>query len=128
MKRYLAHLAHVELITTDLDASVEFFKSVLGLYETAREGQSVYMRCWGDHYHHSLILTPGSQPALGHASWRTAGEEELHDAVAQLEAAGTKGSWVNTLGHGNAYRFRGFGGHQMEIFWEVERFKAARYG
>lgn len=126
MKRYLAHLAHVELITTDLDASVEFFKSVLGLYETAREGQSVYLRCWGDHYHHSLILTPGPQPALGHASWRTAGEDELHDAVAQLEARGTKGTWVKTLGHGDAYRFKGFGGHVMEIFWEVERFKAAR--
>ena len=123
--RFLSHLAHVELITTNLDASVAFFKNTLGLYESARSGPSVYMRCWGDYYHHTLVLTPGPQPALGHAAWRTNGPEELKQAVASIEASGTKGEWVTSIGHGPAYRFRGFGGHVIEIFWEVERHKAA---
>jgi catechol 2,3-dioxygenase len=124
-KHLLAHLAHVELITTNLEGSVAFFKDVVGMDEAGRDSTSVYMRCWGDYYHHSLILTPGDQPALGHGAWRTLGPEELEQAVASIEATGTKGQWLDgSPGHGRAYRFKGPGGHTMEIFWEVERYQA----
>lgn len=124
-KHFLAHLAHVEIITPKLEESVAFFRDVVGLDEVGREGQSVYMRCWGDHYHHSLILTAGPQPALGHGSWRTHGPEELEAAVASIEATGTSGEWVEgSRGHGRAYRFKGPSGHPLEIFWEVERYVA----
>jgi catechol 2,3-dioxygenase len=124
-KHFLAHLSHVELITPKLEQSVAFFRDVVGLDEVGREGQSVSMRCWGDHYHHSLILTAGEQPALGHGSWRTHGPEELEAAVASIEATGTKGEWVErSRGHGRAYRFKGPSGHPLEIFWEVERYVA----
>jgi catechol 2,3-dioxygenase len=125
-KHFLAHLAHVEIITPKLEESVAFFRDVVGLDEAARHGQSVYMRCWGDYYHHSLILTPGPQPALGHGAWRTHGPEELEAAVASIEAAGTQGEWVEeSLAHGKAYRFKGPGGQSLEIFWEVERYVAS---
>jgi catechol 2,3-dioxygenase len=125
-KRLLAHLAHVELLTPRLESSVTFFKQVMGLFETAREGNSVYLRCWGDHYHSSLILTESEKPAMSHAAWRTLGPEELKEAVERIEATGTKGEWIaQSLGHGPAYRFRAPGGHTIELFWEVERFRAA---
>jgi catechol 2,3-dioxygenase len=124
-KHFLAHLAHVELITPKLDESVAFCKDVVGLDEVARDDHSVYLRCWGDYYHHSLILTQGAQPALGHAAWRTYGPEELEQAVASIEASGTQGAWIErSVGHGRAYRFAGFGGHPLEVFWEVERYQA----
>jgi catechol 2,3-dioxygenase len=124
-KHLLSHLAHVELITPRLEESVRFFEEVVGLDVSAREGNSVFLRCWGDHYHHSLILTEGEQPALGHGAWRTHGPEELEQAVQSIEAAGTRGEWVeHSLGHGRAYRFRGPGGHLLEIFWDVERYQA----
>jgi catechol 2,3-dioxygenase len=124
-KHLLAHLAHAELITTNLEGSVAFFRDVIGMDEAGRDSTSVYMRCWGDYYQHSLILTPGDKPALGHGAWRTNGPEELEQAIASIEATGTKGQWHDgSLGHGRAYRFKGPGGHTMEIFWEVERFKA----
>lgn len=124
-KHFLSHLAHVELITPKLDESVTFFKDVMGLDEVAREGDSVYMRCWSDYYTYSLILTAGPYPALGHSAWRTAGDEELDQVVASIEAAGTQGQWVETsVGHGRAYRFNGPGGHALEVFWEVEKYKA----
>ena len=56
-KRLLSHLAHVELFTPNLDASLKFFTEVLGLIESDRAGNSVYLRCWGEHYHHSVVLT-----------------------------------------------------------------------
>ena len=124
-KKYLAHLAHVEILTPKLDASVAFFKDVLGMIETERQGASVYLRCWGDHYRNTLILTESESPGLGHAAWRTWGEEELEQAVKSIESNGAKGAWVESApGHGRAYRFTGPGGHVMEVFWDVERYHA----
>ncbi|UGS35300.1 VOC family protein [Capillimicrobium parvum] len=120
--RLLSHLAHVELLTTDLDASVGFAVDALGLDVVREDGDSVSLRCWGDFYSHSLVLTAADAPGLGHAAWRTDGPEQLDEAVAKIEAAGTQGEWIeSSAGHGRAYRFEGPGGHANEVFWEVER-------
>ena len=125
-KHFLSHLAHVELITPKLEESVAFFKDVMGMDEVSRAGHSVFMRCWSDYYTYSMVLTAGAQPALGHAAWRTAGADELGQVVASIEAAGAEGEWIEkSPGHGRAYRFRGPGGHALEVFWEVEKFKAS---
>ena len=124
-KHYLAHLAHVELGTPRLEESAEFFKTIVGLHETTRTDDSIYLRCWGDFYHHSLKLTRTAQPELLHAAWRTYGPEELKEAAASVKASGTTGEWIKgDLGHGDAFRFRTPGGHMLELFWEVERYKA----
>jgi len=124
-KHFISHLAHAEILTPKLEESVHFFKEVMGMDESGREGQSVYLRCWGEYYHHSLVLTEGPQPALGHIGWRTHGPDELESAVQQIEATGQGEGWYeHTPGHGRAYRFRGPGGHLQEIFWEVERYVA----
>ena len=114
--RLLSQLAHVELLTTDLDASVGFAVDALGLDVVGEDGDSVRLRCWGDFYSHSLILTAADQPGLGHAAWRTDGPEQLDEAVARIEAAGTQGEWFEaSAGHGRAYRFEGPGGHANEV-------------
>ena len=124
-KRLLSHFAHVELLTPKLDESVEFFKDVMGLTESGRAGDSIYLRCWGEFYHHSVVLTAAKQPGLGHAAWRTLGAEELPEAVSRIEATGVHGEWIEkSVGHGRAYRFRGPGGHVHEVFWDVERYVA----
>jgi catechol 2,3-dioxygenase len=56
-KRLLSQLAHVEIITPKLEESVNFFKELMGMEEVSRQDTSVYMRCWGDYYHSSLVLT-----------------------------------------------------------------------
>jgi catechol 2,3-dioxygenase len=122
MHRLLSHLSHVELLTPDLEASTEFAVEALGLDVVAEEGDSAYLRCWGDFYRYSLVLTRSDQPGLGHAAWRTDGAEQLDEAVAAVEATGTRGEWIDSaFGHGRAYRFVGPGGHQTELIWDVER-------
>jgi hypothetical protein len=44
----ISQLAHVELTTPKPQESLEFWRDVIGLEETAREGQSVFLRGWGD--------------------------------------------------------------------------------
>jgi catechol 2,3-dioxygenase len=120
--RLLAQLAHVELLTQKLDESVEFATNVLGLDVVEEDGDSVYLRCWGDFYAHSLILSASDTPGLGHAAWRSDGPEQLDEAVQRIEASGTAGEWIeSSVGHGRAYRFEGPGGHINEVFWEVDR-------
>jgi catechol 2,3-dioxygenase len=125
-KLLLAHLAHVELFTPKLDASVAFFKDVMGLEEVAREGKSVFLRCWGDYYHHSLVLTAAAQPGHGYSAWRTHGPDELEQAVRSIEASGVQGQWCDaSIGVGRAYRFVGPGGHTHQLFWDVEKYAGA---
>jgi catechol 2,3-dioxygenase len=39
--RFIAHLAHVEVLTPCPEESLTFYREVLGLEESGREGQSV---------------------------------------------------------------------------------------
>jgi catechol 2,3-dioxygenase len=122
--RFIAHLAHVELITPSLETSVAFYKDVMGLEESGRDEKSVYLRCWGEWSYHSLQLTEGKEPALAHAAWRMQSPAALEAAVAQVEAAGTGIGWQDaTKGHGPAYRLHGPGGHVHELFWEIDSYE-----
>ena len=104
MSRLLSQLAHVELITPRPDESLKFFTDVMGLIETARGNNSVYLRGWGSHLHHELVLTEGPAPALGHIGWRAAGPYELEVAVERLETGGAGVGWnTDTVGHGPAF-------------------------
>jgi catechol 2,3-dioxygenase len=123
--RLLSQLAHVELLTPRPQESLDFFTDTIGLYESARAGQSVYLRGWGDYFHHSVVLTEAPDTRLGHIGWRSEGPEALETAVSRIEASGLGEGWVeDNLGHGPAYRYRGPGGHVQEVLWEVERYKA----
>jgi catechol 2,3-dioxygenase len=125
IERLISQLAHVELLTPKPDESARFFTDVLGLEESGRDGQSVYLRCWGDFFFHSVQLTEAAQPGLGHVGWRAEGPAHLERAVAELEAAGAGEGWSeDQQGHGPAFRYRGPGGHLQELFWEVERYQA----
>jgi catechol 2,3-dioxygenase len=123
--RLIAHLAHVEILTPRPEESLGFYRDVLGLEETTRAGQSVYLRGWGEWSHHSLKLTEAPQPALGHVAWRTWSPEDLETAIARLEAIGAGEGWLEeSVGHGRAYRFRSPGGQLHEVFWENEMYIA----
>ena len=119
-ERLISQLAHVELLTPKLDESVRFFTDVLGLDEARRDGDSVYLRCWGDFFAYSVVLTQSGAPGLGHIAWRAEGPGQLERAVARLEQVGAGEGW-----NGAAYRYRGPGGHVQEILWEVDRFTPA---
>ena len=73
----VAHLGHVELLTPKPEESVGFFRDVLSMQETAREGQSVYLRGWGDYERYSLKLTEAKQAGLGHTAFRAMSPQAL---------------------------------------------------
>ena len=61
-ERLLSQLAHVEVLTPVPEESHRFYRDVVGLEESGREGQSVYLRGWGERFFHSLQLTEAASP------------------------------------------------------------------
>ena len=77
----VAQLGHFEIFTPKPDESVWFFQEILGMEETDRQGQSVYMRAWGDHDHCTLKITGSEQAGLGHVGLRTWSPQALDRRV-----------------------------------------------
>lgn len=117
----LAQLAHVEILTPEPERTLWFFKDLLGLQETTRQLQSVYLRAYEDFYHHTLKITEADEPGLGHVAWRSTSMAALARRVESIEQSGYGIGWTrDEVGHGPAYRFTTPDGHPMEILWEVE--------
>src|SRR5690348_5185420 len=120
----IAHLGHFEIFTPKPVESLQFFQEVLGLEVTARQGQSVFLRAWGDYDCHTLKLTEAKHAGLGHVGWRTTSPQALERRAQALAAYG-EGKWIEgDLGHGPAYQFRDPDGHLMEVYYESEKYQA----
>jgi|SRR5579859_5578679 len=123
--RDIAHLGHFEIFTPKPDQSLWFFKELLGMEETDRQGQSVYLRAWGDYDRSTLKLTEAKQAGLGHVGWQTLSPQALERRAQALDAAGAGKGWIEgDLGHGRAYQFEDPDGHLMEVYYEAERYLA----
>lgn len=119
----IAHLGHVEIRTPRPAESLHFFQEILGMEVTQRQGQSVYLRAWGDYDCHTLKLTEAEQPGLGHVGWRTMSPQALERRARVLAQQGN-GHWIDgDLGHGPAYQFTDPDGHPMEIYYESEKYQ-----
>jgi catechol 2,3-dioxygenase len=122
----LSQLAYAELISPKPEETVQWMVDVLGLEETERQGQSVYLRGFAEWLHSSLIVTEGPAPALGRIGWRGYGPGDPELVAKRVEAAGMGIGWVDERpGRGAAYQYRApVGQHVHEVFWEVERYEA----
>jgi catechol 2,3-dioxygenase len=120
----LAHIGHAELLTPEPERSLRFFVEALGMEQEAAEGQSVYLRGYGDYQRYSLKLTEAPEPGLGHMAIRARNAEALERRAAAIEATGLGLGWTDgDVGHGPAYRFTDPDGHPMELYYETERYE-----
>ncbi len=121
----LAHLGHVELYTPKPDESLNFFVNVMGMTESGREGDSVYLRGWDDYEFHTLKLTASKTAGMGHLAFRANSPEALARRVAKLESMGRGIGWTDgDLGHGAAYRATDPDGHIFEIYYDTRWYEA----
>src|SRR5262245_13860676 len=116
----VAHLSHIELLTPRPEESLRFFTDVLSLQVVGQQGQSVYLRGYGDYERSTLMLTEARAAGIGHAAFRCDSPAALARRTQQL---GDAGRWVDAdSGHGPAYQFRGPDGHLFELFYETTRY------
>src|SRR5579883_3403554 len=91
----VAHLGHLELLTPKLEESLWFFTNVLGMTESGRQGDSVYLRAYDDYERHSLKLTASKLPGMGHCAFRARNPQALERRVAALKASGYEIGWTD---------------------------------
>lgn len=119
----VAEFASFELFTPCADETLWFFKDLLGMVETGREGDSVFLRGWEDHYRHSLKITQRDQAGMGFAGWRAMSQQALERRVAAITDTGLGIGWVEgEYGMGPAFEFTTPDGCVQRINWEVEYF------
>ena len=94
----VAHLGHLELLTPKPEESLRFFIDVMGMTESGRKGNSVYLRAFDDYERYSLQLTASHTSGLGHAAFRARSPQALQRRVQALEgvgpaSAGMRANW-----------------------------------
>lgn len=121
----VAHLGHVELLSPKPEESLWFFRDVLGMQEVTRQGQSIYLRGWGEYELYSLKLTESKQAGVAHTAFRAMSPQALERRVNALEASGHGRGWIEgDIGHGKAYQFTDPDGHLLELYYDSEKYKA----
>jgi catechol 2,3-dioxygenase len=124
LRHEIAHLGHVELFTPCPEQSLDFFVRVLGLTENGADEDSVYLRTWDDYEHHSLKLTASATSGVGRTALRASSEDALKRRVQAIEERGLGIGWTSgEPGIGPVYLFRDPDGHEMEVYWETERYQ-----
>jgi catechol 2,3-dioxygenase len=120
----IAHLGHIELLTPKFEESLAFFTTIIGLHEAGRKDNSVFLRAWGDYERFTLQLTRSTTSGLGHVAFRTRSSKILIELVSLLESQGVQGGWrKDSFGHGDAYRFPSPDAHQVELYYDTEKFQ-----
>src|SRR3989442_15632521 len=84
----LTAIGHVVLQVPNVDDSVRWATTVMGLRETAREGNTSYLTHGGQH--HSLIYIGAGEGALDHISLEAANEAAPDELSDRLPQHGTK--------------------------------------
>jgi catechol 2,3-dioxygenase len=109
-------IGHVALQVPDLDASVRWAATVMGLHEVTREGGTAYLT--HGVVHHSLQYIQGEAGAFDHVALEAQDERALYELRDRL--AGDRVEILSErpeeLGIERAIRFRGPEGHVFEVF------------
>lgn len=115
----ILRLSHVEIRVPDLELATAYYVEVVGLIETGREANRVFLKCWDEHQHHSVVLTLEPTHGLNHFGFKVTDRSDLDHYRKRLDKAGVEvtrfkaGEWAE--GHGESIRFALPGGHQMEL-------------
>jgi len=120
----ILRLSHVEVRVPDLDLAAAYYTKVLGLLEVQREPDRVYLKCWDERDHHSVVLRYHPRQGLEHMSFKVEEERDLEEFERSLERYGCLVRRLSTgeeLGQGEAIRFETPSGHEMELVHRLER-------
>src|ERR1700722_6428603 len=121
----IAHLGHLELLTPKPEESLRFFIDVMGMTESGREGDSVFLRGWDDYERYSLKLTASKTSGMGHMAFRTRSPQALERRAAALKGSEFDMGWTEgDLGHGAALLCQDPDGHKIELYYETEWYQA----
>src|SRR5262247_2532566 len=66
MSDRILRLQHVEVRVPDLELCTAYYTEVVGLIEVAHDEGRVFLKCWDEHEHHSVVLRQAPTYGLDH--------------------------------------------------------------
>jgi catechol 2,3-dioxygenase len=121
----ILRLSHVEIRVPDLELATAYYTEVLGLLETDREPERVFLKCWDEHQHHSVILKYAPTYGLETMGFKVSDREDLDQFDRRLAAAGiqTKRFPAGELGPGSGetLRFDAPSAHTTDLVWGMRQ-------
>jgi catechol 2,3-dioxygenase len=121
----IAHLGHLELLTPKPEESLNFFVNILGMTESGRAGDSVFLRGWDDYERYSLKLTASKTSGMAHMAFRTRSPQALDRRAAALKGTEFEIGWTDgDLGHGRTFVCKDPDGHVVELYYDTEWYQA----
>ena len=88
MSDRILRLQHVEVRVPDLELCTAYYTEVVGLIEVAHEEGRVFLKCWDEHEHHSVVLRQAPTYGLDHMSFKVAEQPDLDYYTERVEKAG----------------------------------------
>lgn len=115
----ILRLSHVEIRVPDLELSTAYYTEVVGLIEVRRTRDRVFLKCWDEHQHHSVILRYAPTYGLQSVGFKVQDLDDLAHYETRLERVGAEvtrhPAGDLAPGHGEAIRFETPTGHVMEL-------------
>jgi catechol 2,3-dioxygenase-like lactoylglutathione lyase family enzyme len=96
----ISRLGHVEVRSIDLDRDVDYYLNVIGLHQTGREGNTVYLKGWDERHAYSFSLTQAERPGMVRMAFRTVDPEDL-DYYEKLSLSRFNYRLIECEGHPN---------------------------
>lgn len=117
-------IGRVELRVLDLKESVDYYTKIIGLEETGRDNERVYLKAWDEYDHHSVILKQSDTAGMDHIAFKVKDIFELEKLERKVEQFGctlTRISSGTRLAEGEAVRFIIPTGHAVELYTDIEQ-------
>lgn len=117
-------LSHVEVGVDDLELCAAYYVEVVGMVEVLKEPERVFLKCWDEEDHHSLVLRQGRGVGLERVAFKVEKEEDLAEIEGVVEKRGCAVERVpagEEPGQGEAVRFMAPSGHRVELVHEMEK-------
>jgi catechol 2,3-dioxygenase len=119
----IATLGHVELLCPEIEETYDHYHDVIGLEEECREGDSIYMRGWGDFNKFTLTLTEADEAGVDHIAFRVEDPDDLSEYADRVEDSGYDVRWQDPgvePGQGESIRFDCPAEQEIELFYDIE--------
>ena len=117
-------LGEVELRVLDMDAALHHYLEVIGLLKVAEDDQRVYLKCWDEHDHHSVVLHRADSAGMNHCAFKCREDADLDRFAAGATAFGldvTELAAGERLASGRRIRFQIPTGHWVELYAHKEQ-------
>ncbi|MCP4893542.1 MAG: catechol 2,3-dioxygenase, partial [Actinomycetales bacterium] len=119
----MQRLAHVDVTVTDLDLATAYYTEVIGMLETERDENSVYLKCWDEPNHHSLRLIYGPRVGFDLMSFKVDRDDDLEEFERRVLNYGfpvRRVSKGERVGQGESIQFETPSGQVMELVADLE--------